>query len=65
MFWEQMPENSLGSTMIEKLNFREVENDAHSAQSTVVEGASLIAMPVLSLKTLKRQFPSINTLCAL
>ena len=27
--------------MIEKLNFREVENGAHGAQSTVVEGASL------------------------
>ena len=42
MFWERMPENSLGSTrMIEKLNLREVENGAHGAQSTVVEGASL------------------------
>ena len=27
--------------MIEKLNLREVENGAHGAQSTVVEGASL------------------------
>ena len=30
--------------MIEKLNFREVENGAHGGQSTVVEGASLISL---------------------
>ena len=33
--------------MIEKLNLREVENGAHGAQSTVVEGASLrLQLPV-------------------